>query len=113
MSKVLFVNKNPDPETLDKVDLFNGKDVTTVNEGPTGSAIVDAGGLRLGMVNFKTIPLGTGPSETGSIEAVGKLVVMVGSEVVPHYFDATDIDKFFDEKNALGLGIQIVSKPSP
>lgn len=113
MSKVLFVNKNPDPEALDKVTLFNGKAVTTVNEGPAGSAVIDAGGLRLGMVNFKTIPLGTGPSETGSIEAVGKLVVMVGNEVVPHYFDAIDIDKFFNEKNALGLGIQIVSKPSP
>lgn len=113
MSKVLFVNKNPDPEALDKVTLFNSKPVTTANEGPVGSAVIDAGGLRLGMTDFKTIPIGTGPNETGSIEAVGKLVVMVGDEIVPHYFDAKDIDKFFDEKNATGLGIQIVSKPSP
>lgn len=106
MQKVLFVNRKAEG-SLTEVSLFNDKPNTAINEGLEGSVKTDSYGLKIGVTPTKLIPLGTNGDTVGPMELVGKFAVEVNGEFVPHYFDADNLTKFFDSKNASGLGIEI------
>lgn len=116
MQKVLFVSRKAEG-SLTKVSLFNDKPNTAVNEGLSGSVKSDTYGLQVGLNPTKLIPLGSSDETVGPVELVGKFAVEVDGEFIPHYFDADNLTKFFDSKNASGVGIEITGttnlEPTP
>ena len=113
MEKIILVNKSEAPGVNPSVKMFNAELSTAVVDGPIVSAHADENELNVCLIPRLTLEVEGGHSTTKPVDLDGQFVVEIDGVIVPYYFSAENLSKFFDEENTHGYGIMFDTEIPP
>lgn len=108
--KHLFIKNS----TADNIGLrvIGTEESTIVNTGPEGAVVIN--GHNADMCFAPPTAIGGANTNVSDVITLdGEFVVQVGDEIVPYYFTAEDLGKYFNDADASGTGIVFVEQQVP